>query len=440
MKARALYPKVRGFGAYKIKSNSLMYGGMSPPMIKNSMDRGSVIIRHREYVGDIAGTVSFTNRNFPINPGLNGTFPWLSQVAAAFEQYRFRGMIWEFKSTSADSVINAQPNVGMGTVVMATQYNSLDPGFTNKIEMENYEYANSSKPAVSFIHPVECALNQTPNTPLYVRTGAIPADADERLYDMGNFNVATSGLAADGGVIGELWVTFEIELFKPKFQFNEALELAIDHFAAGKLTGTGINSAFPFGSLDIGFYKGNIGCRIVYETVSGNQTIRVDFPDDGTINPDNYFFYSLVYTTSTASDFALNVAANQVQIITSQGFDPVTPAGTSDFTLATTASCNAYGRSLGSIPANWTTRASNGTTLASTSFLAMCDGFIKAVPWGAGQAASGPRHINFRFLGLSTVPSSNVTADLFIMRVASNNLWANEFLRVQNLSEFGTDV
>lgn len=273
-----------------------MFGGMTPPMIQNSMNGGGIIVRHREYIGDLQSSIVFTNRNFPLNPGLTSTFPWLAQIANAFEQYRFRGLIFEFKSLSADALISAAQNIGQGTVIMATQYNALSPGFSSKIEMENYEFANSAKPSISFMHPVECAMYQTPNTPLYVRSGAIPAGADERLYDLGNFCVATQGLPSPSGTIGELWCTFEIEFFKPKYNSDTAEGLGIDRFqsdneqAGGTFRlengGTTDSCINPMGNLEYGFYAGNIGTRLRYY-ISGlapNQlcSLIIDFPPEST--------------------------------------------------------------------------------------------------------------------------------------------------------------
>lgn len=408
-----------------------MYGGMSPPMIKNSMDRGSVIIRHREYVGDIGGSIVFANRVFSLNPGLNGTFPWLSQVAAAFEQYRFRGLIWEFKSCSADSVLNAQPNVGMGTVVMATQYNSLDPGFTNKIEMENYEYANSCKPACSFIHPVECAINQTPNTPLYIRTGAIPTQSDERLYDLGNFNIATSGLAADGGVIGELWATFEVELFKPKFSFNEALELAIDHF--GSNPAQSISSTTIMGSdLTNAYYAGNIGCWITYVVDGAGDTVmRLHFPQDGTVNTDNCFFVHVLVTTALAGSMQVGIGTTDV-IRIGLGVDNIVGFAETP-TILTDPRTVAYFSG-----ASESSGASTSTTLGvpGTTRFAFYTQFLKAIPLGDEQQSAGPRWIDFQFLGLSVLPVTGET-DVFVMRIPSTDNWVNSAQTLQDISRPG---
>lgn len=308
MTPRALTSTIRGYGKYTVKNNTLLTGGMSPPMVQNSMSNGGIIVRHREYIGDITATAAFTNRNFPINPGINESFPWLSQIANAFEQYRFRGLVFEYKSTSADALVTGNTSIGQGTVIMATQYNSISPGFVNKMEMQNYTYANSCKPSNSMLHPVECANFQTPMKVFYVRSGALPDNADEKTYDLGNFNIATEGLSvpdpSDQQSIGELWATFEIEFFKPKFDPNSAEPLSMDHFKNGP---DGLSTAFdtalsdelPFGNLSAGYFVGNIGTRLVYSNPTG--ALQIEFPPGSVSTGECYeICYTALCTTPIA--------------------------------------------------------------------------------------------------------------------------------------------
>ena len=159
--AHALFKAITGFGDYRVEHNTPCSGD-EPPEIVNSANRGSVIIRHREYLGDVNATTAFTLQQYPINPGNNFTFPWLSQVAESFEEYRLRGAIFEFKSLSSDAVLSSATSSALGSVIMATQYDVLDEPFLNKMEMENYEFANSSKPSCTFYHPIECKKSLTP--------------------------------------------------------------------------------------------------------------------------------------------------------------------------------------------------------------------------------------------------------------------------------------
>lgn len=234
---------LKGFGDYTIMGNTLTTGGMNPPAIVNSVDKGEFIIRHREYIQDIIPTEDFTVQcNLPLNPGLFETFPWLAGIAENFEEYEFRGLLFEYVSTSADSVLSAGATTALGSVSMATQYNVLSAPFSNKKQMLNYEFANSTKPSHDLLHPVECKRALTPQTKLWVRTPETDLiDADRRLYDLGDFILATEGCQGAGAVgnIGQLWCTFEIALLKAKLvdgaPFGEPI---VDEFRSGPWTGT----------------------------------------------------------------------------------------------------------------------------------------------------------------------------------------------------------
>lgn len=234
-----LVEQITGFGDYRLNSNSLMQGGMSPAQIVNSHNKGGYIVRHREYLCDITSTTAFAIQTFALNPGMSSSFPWLSQIATSFEEYRWRGLMFEFKTLSSNAVLSSSASTSLGAVVMSTQYNSVAAPFTDKKTMENYEFANSSNPSCTFIHPVECKSSVTPVSILYTRAGQVPANADQRLYDLGEFSIATQGMQNDGGVIGELWATYECEFFKCQY----APQDMTDHFRLQSF-----NTSIPLGT------------------------------------------------------------------------------------------------------------------------------------------------------------------------------------------------
>ena len=246
---------ITGFGDYKIQSNSLMGIGLNPPEIINK-SRNFVVLRHREYIADIFGTTNFTVQSFPINPGVSSTFPWLSGVASNYEQYFFTGMIFEYKSLSADYT-NAP---AMGTVIMATSYNAQNFAFPDKRTMQNYEYANSNLPSNTFIHPIECARDLNPVSELYTRSGSFPSGADPRLYDLGNFQIATVGNPVTT-VMGELWVTYEVCLYKPYLGISVGYTIPTDHWRLGS-----ISNINPLGTTSVLQPGSQIGTTITLGT------------------------------------------------------------------------------------------------------------------------------------------------------------------------------
>lgn len=221
-----------GFGDYRVESNSFIpkLGG-DPPIIRNTKS-GGFVMHHREYIQDIYATTGFTNTVLPINPGLLQTFPLASQIADSFEQYEIKGMVVEYKSMSSDAVLASGASSALGSVIFATQYNALDSPFEDKRTMENYEFATSVKPSCSMLHPIECKRSQTPVDLLYVRTGPV-SSGDLRMYDLGNFNFAVQGCqnAAEGQVLGELWISFELEFFKPKLLPLGGTKTLSDHYS-----------------------------------------------------------------------------------------------------------------------------------------------------------------------------------------------------------------
>lgn len=260
-----LIETVTGFGDYKVHSNTILTGGMPVPQIVNSLDRGGIIVRHREFIADIPAATTFTLKKFSLNPGLFETFPWLAQIAASFEQYKLRGMLFEYVSTSSDALLSTAASTALGSVMMATDYDVADPSPADKRTMLNSEFASSSKPSNSFIHPIECKKSLTAQNILYTRNGQILPDFDLRLYDFANFYIATDGMQAATGNIGELWVTYEIEFFKQQYSF---LGLT-DHYRM-----TTITAARPFGTI----VNSNLGAGGTIGGLMSGDGLSYSFP------------------------------------------------------------------------------------------------------------------------------------------------------------------
>jgi hypothetical protein len=249
---------VLGSGDYSIVGPHPGYNVLfnSNQVPKFSSTRQTNIVSHREYLGDIFGTAGFNNTSYPLNPGVATTFPWLSSIAQNYQQYKFHGVMFEFKSLITDFVTSGAP----GVVVMATNYNSDVPIYTTKQEMENSEYAVSVKPTCDLMHGVECATNQTVLSELYIRSGSVPAGQDLRLYDLGNFQFATQANPVQD--LGELWVTYIVEFFKPTLPADVGGNVLSANTARGSVTITN-----PFGTTSSGFF-GTLDLVVTTDTLS----------------------------------------------------------------------------------------------------------------------------------------------------------------------------
>lgn len=200
-----------GSGDYALSGSSPKYNVLTNGSQIPQFDSGrqTNVVCHREYLGDIYGTAGFNNRLYPLNPGVNKTFPWLSSLAVNYQEYKFHGLVFEFRSLITDFVTGGAP----GVVIMSTSYNADADQYLTKQQMENAEFAVSVKPTNNLMHGIECDDRQTPNPIKYIRNGDVPYGQDKRLYDLGTFQFATQSNPTQD--LGELWVSYCVEFLKP---------------------------------------------------------------------------------------------------------------------------------------------------------------------------------------------------------------------------------
>jgi hypothetical protein len=212
-----------GFGEYNIQQNSCMKMidmGTSPPRVRNTNRGEAMIVNHREYLGELTtgtGTpTSFKLQQYQINPGNPKLFPFCANIADNFQEWEVRGMLVELKSEAS----NVATALSLGSMFAAVDYNTLDSAPANKIELENLEYACSNKPTDSIIMPVECARKNDVMTHLYIAEDSNYQGGDKRLYDLGTLFVGSFGCPTAEVPIAEIWVTYEIALYKPHLHKN----------------------------------------------------------------------------------------------------------------------------------------------------------------------------------------------------------------------------
>lgn len=209
---------ITGYGNYNVVANSVSRTATSMDMVPQfTKGEHSVRVRHREFIKDIIvpeDPADFNLESYLINPANKDLFPWLGQMSRQYQQYRIHGMVLVFKSMSSDYAA-AGP---LGTVMIATNYNAVDREYTSKVELENSEFAVSCKPSMNLVHAIECDPKVTGLETLYIRDPAYETGetSDRRFYDYGKVQFATQGLpGTPGNTMGELWITYDIELMKP---------------------------------------------------------------------------------------------------------------------------------------------------------------------------------------------------------------------------------
>jgi hypothetical protein len=161
----------------------------------------------REYLGDVNGSVAFTNSQYFFNPGLSSVFPWLSGIAPSFEEYVVDAVKFVYEPASASTAT--------GTVVLSFEYDVLDPAPVDKVSallvQDNVRTAPWTAASLALRSQ---DLKKRCGDALFIRTGAVPS-SDQKTYDLGVLNVSTVGQSG-ATTVGELWVEYSIRLSVPQ--------------------------------------------------------------------------------------------------------------------------------------------------------------------------------------------------------------------------------
>lgn len=202
--------------------NSLFNEFAERRMSKKSMDdeTGRVVVSKREYVMRVVVPPTpseFSVTSLSINPGLSGVFAWLSQVAANYDEYELRHLVFHYKPV----ISVASQSGAMGSVVIACNYNAGAPKFESFREMVEYSGAMETRICDQAFFGIECDPRKGQSGEhMYVRTGSVPDDEDIKTYDSGLFQIATSDINSTdypaGTLLGHLYVEYDVVLGKPK--------------------------------------------------------------------------------------------------------------------------------------------------------------------------------------------------------------------------------
>lgn len=358
--------KITGHGKYKIRSITNQKSKSIRPKsfnlsqnqvpFMNSMKDGFKV-RHREYIGDVVGSTLFSATTYLVNPGLNTSFPWLSNIASNFEQYRFSGLVYEFKSTCGDAL--SSTNNALGTVILTADYNVTTPAFASKVEAENSMWCSSTKPSRSVIMPVECKSNFNPMSQLYIRSTTIQPNQNKQFYDLCQLQVATQGMQIDNVVIGELWCSYEVQLFKPIVNSLDPQTIGSAHYNSSSYT-----NVAPL-----------IGCNKIIDTlgitVSGNNIL---------FDANTYGIFSIsFYWAGTAVTFGVPSFTYTPNIYSQPIYANSTVAQYSN-----------------------TGQTSAATGFCQINFQVFNDGNISSITLGSGTLPTGSRSLDFVVMQLNS--------------------------------------
>jgi len=282
---RGMYSGRGGYG----EANEVMVGGSSnsAEIMSAGDETGGIMICNREYVGDIfapSTTGTFNVTPFPLNPGLEQTFPWLAQLAANYEEFEFHQLVFEFKSSLQD--VNST-NGQVGTIITATNYNASQPLFSDKPSMAAYYGSVSGKTTDDQTHGVECdPAKLSGSAGQYVRTNPVLIGEDLKSYDHGIFQLATHNIPKDmiNGTLGELYVYYKVHLRKPKFLTGRGLAITRALYVSnGSETSSalfgGINNVLrgQQNNLNVALVEGSLNFGTVAVPINANG-LQLTFP------------------------------------------------------------------------------------------------------------------------------------------------------------------
>jgi hypothetical protein len=131
-------------------------------------------------------------------------FVWLAQIAVNYDKYKFRRLRFCYETESATSQA--------GSVVLVIDPDVLDAAPLSKHGALSYEMKTRTAPWQPCCLDFDIARAAQRDL-MFVRGGAVPTGADQRLYDLGNLFVGTQNCS---GSTGELWVEYEVELHAPQ--------------------------------------------------------------------------------------------------------------------------------------------------------------------------------------------------------------------------------
>lgn len=249
-------------------------------------ETGAVHVSNREFITDIYGPTNVFNvQSYSINPGLQQSFPFLSQLASNFEEYEFSQLIFHFRSLVTD--VSSATGGQVGTIILATNYNAAALPFSDKQSMVEYAHSHSCRTTEHMSHGVECdpTKNTTIAAALYTRSNPVVTSQDLKTYDKGLFQIAVANLpiAYQNYVIGELWVEYTVMLRKPKLFVSRGFDIDKDVFMFDTTQfnpyGVSAPSGVSISSPTRYFQQNNIGCQVICSMISSTQsTVQVIFP------------------------------------------------------------------------------------------------------------------------------------------------------------------
>jgi len=258
-----------------------------PRVSRSGVDRTRII--HRELIGSVIGTTNYSvvaGNTFSINPGLPGTFPWLSTQALGWEKYKFNYLrLCYYTRTGSNTP---------GSVILTPDYDAADAAPVNEQIASAY---HGTQEDVAWKDNCMIFDQKILNSDRFIRTGGLVANQDIKTYDIANLFVGT----LDGTAVnwGKLWIEYDVTLINQQLNSSGAS-------GSGVLVGGGITfaSATPFGTIPVTTGSYNLAAAstnvVTFSGLSVNSEYMITAYSLGTVI-SAYSFTGLTGVTSKST-------------------------------------------------------------------------------------------------------------------------------------------
>lgn len=189
---------------------------------------GALIISHSEYVDNIAvNTAGFhVLKQYRLNPGNAALHPWLADIAAKYETYRYTSLTFEFKSRAASTT--------PGSVMFSPEYDPSDDAPTSLREAMAASDSKENSLWTSMrvaLRPKRMYATQPRKLVRAIPTGVFfPIPTDIQQYDSGKFYVITNlapAIVQSAPDIGSLWVHYTVRFETPQATPNTFVDATV---------------------------------------------------------------------------------------------------------------------------------------------------------------------------------------------------------------------
>lgn len=166
--------------------------------------KDSIVVTHREFLGDVTGQVAFTPTPYVVQPGLAAVFPKVHLSARGYELYRIESLVVTYDTHA--------PGTQAGSIMLSAEYDEGDALPSSEIEAMNTSGAQNGPVRESLDLKLDPKAGHALNPWLKVRTDSVGGELSD--YDFARFFVSTSGCTGGPILVGKLSLEVRVRFMK----------------------------------------------------------------------------------------------------------------------------------------------------------------------------------------------------------------------------------